>query len=54
MIKYNLWAPAVYLNCQVRFYNDKEAAKAESTSAHFSATQFYAKQEIHLMKTLEI
>lgn len=52
--KYNLQALAVYLNCQVWSYNDKEAAKAECTFAHFNVTQFYVKYEIDLMMTLEI
>lgn len=54
MTKCNLWAPAVYLNCQVRYFNGKEAAKAECTFAHFNVTQFYVKYEINLMMTLEI
>lgn len=35
-------------------YNDKAAAKAECTFAHFNVTQFYVKYEINLMMTLEI
>ena len=50
MTKYNLWAPAVCLNRQVRCYR----AKAECTFAHFNVTQFYVKHEINLMMTLEI
>lgn len=54
MPKYNLWAPAVYLNCQEQSSNDKEAAKAECTFAHFNVTEFNVKYEINLMMTLEI